>query len=55
MQRMRDNVLQEAKLFWALKHENIAALRGVCLNTKLCLVMEYARGGSLNRILAYCV
>ncbi|XP_039153204.1 uncharacterized protein LOC27207642 isoform X3 [Drosophila simulans] len=52
MQRMRDNVLQEAKLFWALKHENIAALRGVCLNTKLCLVMEYARGGSLNRILA---
>ncbi|KAH8345149.1 hypothetical protein KR059_006935 [Drosophila kikkawai] len=52
MQRMRDNVLQEAKLFWALKHENIAALRGVCLKTKLCLVMEYARGGSLNRILA---
>ncbi|XP_032308915.1 mitogen-activated protein kinase kinase kinase isoform X2 [Drosophila ananassae] len=52
MQRMRDNVLQEAKLFWALKHKNIAALRGVCLKTKLCLVMEYARGGSLNRILA---
>ncbi|XP_017056153.1 mitogen-activated protein kinase kinase kinase-like isoform X1 [Drosophila ficusphila] len=52
MQRMRDSVLQEAKLFWAIKHENIAALRGVCLNTKLCLVMEYARGGSLNRILA---
>ncbi|XP_051862931.1 uncharacterized protein LOC117570482 isoform X2 [Drosophila albomicans] len=52
MQRMRDNVLQEAKLFWPLKHRNIAALRGVCLRTKLCLVMEYARGGSLNRILA---
>ncbi|XP_068159904.1 mitogen-activated protein kinase kinase kinase 11 isoform X3 [Drosophila tropicalis] len=52
MQRMRENVLQEAKLFWALKHENIAALRGVCLKTKLCLVMEYARGGSLNRVLA---
>lgn len=52
MQRMRDNVLQEAKLFWPLKHPNIAALRGVCLKTKLCLVMEYARGGSLNRILA---
>ncbi|KAL7742725.1 hypothetical protein ACLKA6_013066 [Drosophila palustris] len=52
MQRMRDNVLQEAKLFWPLKHPNIAALRGVCLRTKLCLVMEYARGGSLNRILA---
>ncbi|KAH8416455.1 hypothetical protein KR222_004790 [Zaprionus bogoriensis] len=52
MQRMRDNVLQEAKLFWPLKHPNIAALRGVCLKKKLCLVMEYARGGSLNRILA---
>ncbi|XP_030379312.1 mitogen-activated protein kinase kinase kinase isoform X2 [Scaptodrosophila lebanonensis] len=51
-ERMRESVLQEAKLFWVLKHENIAALRGVCLNTKLCLVMEYARGGSLNRILA---
>ncbi|XP_055841363.1 uncharacterized protein LOC129908691 isoform X4 [Episyrphus balteatus] len=49
----RENVLQEAKLFWALKHENIVALRGVCLKPpKLCLVMEYARGGSLNRILA---
>uniref|UniRef100_A0A1B0AN14 mitogen-activated protein kinase kinase kinase n=1 Tax=Glossina palpalis gambiensis TaxID=67801 RepID=A0A1B0AN14_9MUSC len=53
METMRDNVLQEAKLFWALKHENIVALRGVCLKPpKLCLVMEYARGGSLNRILA---
>lgn len=53
IETMRDNVLQEAKLFWALKHENIVALRGVCLKpTKLCLVMEYSRGGSLNRILA---
>lgn len=53
METMRDSVLQEAKLFWALKHENIVALRGVCLKPpKLCLVMEYARGGSLNRILA---
>uniref|UniRef100_W8B8M9 mitogen-activated protein kinase kinase kinase n=1 Tax=Ceratitis capitata TaxID=7213 RepID=W8B8M9_CERCA len=49
----RDNVLQEAKLFWVVKHENIVALRGVCLKpTDLCLVMEYARGGSLNHILA---
>lgn len=49
----RDNVLQEAKLFWSLKHENIMALRGVCLKPpKLCLVMEFARGGSLNRLLA---
>lgn len=49
----RDNVLQEAKLFWSLEHENIMALHGVCLKPpKLCLVMEFARGGSLNRLLA---
>lgn len=49
----RETVLQEAKLFWSLKHENIVALKGVCLKPpKLCLVMEFARGGSLNRILA---
>ena len=49
----RDNVLQEAKLFWLLNHENIVSLRGVCLEMPhLCLVLEYARGGSLNRVLA---
>ncbi|KAL1138403.1 hypothetical protein AAG570_008467 [Ranatra chinensis] len=48
-----DNVLQEAKTFWLLKHENIVSLMGVCLKMpNLCLVMEYARGGSLNRVLA---
>ena len=47
------NVRQEAKLFWLLKHENIVSLEGVCLQMpNLCLVMEYARGGSLNRVLA---
>ena len=48
------SVVREAKLFWALKHPNIISLRGVCLKPqpKLGLVMEYARGGSLNRILA---
>ncbi|XP_042239484.1 mitogen-activated protein kinase kinase kinase 9-like isoform X4 [Homarus americanus] len=47
-----DNVRQEAKLFWLLKHENIVALKGVCLvEPNLCLVMEYARGGSLSRVL----
>ncbi|XP_076061041.1 mitogen-activated protein kinase kinase kinase 10-like isoform X2 [Oratosquilla oratoria] len=47
-----DNVRQEAQLFWLLKHENIVGLKGVCLKEpNLCLVMEYARGGSLNRIL----
>ncbi|XP_053671907.1 mitogen-activated protein kinase kinase kinase 10 [Anopheles nili] len=49
----RQNVLQEAKLFWSLKHPNIVSLKGVCLDPQtLCLVMEYARGGSLNKILA---
>lgn len=49
----KKSVLQEAKLFWSLKHPNIVALRGVCLKPpKLGLVMEFARGGSLNRILA---
>lgn len=49
----RKNVLQEAKLFWTLKHPNIVSLRGVCLKApKFCLVMEYAKGGSLNRILS---
>ncbi|XP_011504938.1 PREDICTED: uncharacterized protein LOC105367820 isoform X3 [Ceratosolen solmsi marchali] len=47
------NVRQEAKLFWLLKHENIVQLEGVCLKMpNMCLVMEYARGGSLNRILS---
>lgn len=49
----RKSVLQEARLFWSLKHPNIVALRGVCLKPpKLGLIMEFARGGSLNRILA---
>ncbi|KAK7493562.1 hypothetical protein BaRGS_00015273 [Batillaria attramentaria] len=47
-----ENVRKEAKLFWLLDHINIAALRGVCLQPpNLCLVMEYAAGGSLNRVL----
>lgn len=49
----KKNVMQEAKLFWSLKHSNIVSLRGVCLlPPKFCLVMEYAKGGSLNRILS---
>uniref|UniRef100_A0A182NR56 mitogen-activated protein kinase kinase kinase n=1 Tax=Anopheles dirus TaxID=7168 RepID=A0A182NR56_9DIPT len=53
LEMSRQNVLQEAKLFWSLKHPNIVSLKGVCLDPKmLCLVMEYARGGSLNKILA---
>lgn len=46
------SVLQEAKLFWLLKHANIISMMGVCLKEPdLCLVMEYARGGSLNKVI----
>lgn len=46
------SVRQEAKLFWLLDHPNIVQLKGVCLEEpNLCLVMEYLRGGSLNRVL----
>uniref|UniRef100_A0A672JIX1 Mitogen-activated protein kinase kinase kinase n=1 Tax=Salarias fasciatus TaxID=181472 RepID=A0A672JIX1_SALFA len=48
-----ESVRQEAKLFAMLSHPNIMALLGVCLQEpNLCLVMEYARGGPLNRALA---
>uniref|UniRef100_A0A8C3SP24 Mitogen-activated protein kinase kinase kinase n=1 Tax=Chelydra serpentina TaxID=8475 RepID=A0A8C3SP24_CHESE len=48
-----ESVRQEAKLFSMLKHPNIIELHGVCLREpNLCLVMEFARGGSLNRALA---
>jgi len=51
----RDNVesvRREAKLFWFLDHNNIIKLKGVCLREpNLCLVMEYARGGSLYQAL----
>lgn len=50
---IKEKILQEARLFWVLNHKNIVALKGVCLRPpKMCLVMEYARGGSLNKILA---
>uniref|UniRef100_A0A3Q3G0H9 Mitogen-activated protein kinase kinase kinase n=1 Tax=Labrus bergylta TaxID=56723 RepID=A0A3Q3G0H9_9LABR len=48
-----ESVRQEAKLFAMLNHPNIMALLGVCLlEPNLCLVMEFARGGALNRALA---
>ncbi|KAM3958790.1 mitogen-activated protein kinase kinase kinase slipper isoform 2-T2 [Aphomia sociella] len=50
---IKESVLQEARLFWMLDHENIVSLKGVCLEEpNLCLVMEYARGGPLNRVLS---
>lgn len=52
-QQTLESVRQEAKLFAMLSHPNIMALLGVCLlEPNLCLVMEYARGGPLNRALA---
>ena len=46
-----DRVQQEARLLWVLKHENVISLIGVCLEEpNFCLVMEYARGGSLNKV-----
>ncbi|XP_015206748.1 mitogen-activated protein kinase kinase kinase 9 [Lepisosteus oculatus] len=48
-----ESVRQEAKLFAMLRHPNIMGLVGVCLlEPNLCLVMEFARGGSLNRVLS---
>uniref|UniRef100_A0A3B1KIF4 Mitogen-activated protein kinase kinase kinase n=1 Tax=Astyanax mexicanus TaxID=7994 RepID=A0A3B1KIF4_ASTMX len=48
-----ESVKQEAKLFSMLQHPNIIKFEGVCLNEpNLCLVMEYAQGGTLNRALA---
>jgi len=52
MQIVIDNVTQEAKLFMLLSHPNIVGLEGICIEApNFCLVMEYARGGPLNRIL----
>ena len=40
----RERVLQEGRLFWLLKHENIITLHGICLEEpNMCLIMEYAR------------
>ena len=48
----RERVRQEARLLWVLKHTNVISLKGVCLEgPDMCLIMEYAKGGSLNRVL----
>ncbi|XP_047377679.1 mitogen-activated protein kinase kinase kinase 21 isoform X2 [Sciurus carolinensis] len=48
-----ESVRREARLFAMLRHPNILELRGVCLRQPhLCLVLEFARGGALNRALA---
>lgn len=51
-ERTLDNVMKEAHLFWTLNHENIVAFFGVCKTPpNFCLIMEYARGGPLNKVL----
>ncbi|XP_043244111.1 mitogen-activated protein kinase kinase kinase 10-like [Amphibalanus amphitrite] len=48
-----EQVRQEGRLFWLLDHPNIVSLRGLVLTPpNLCLVMEYAQGGSLSRVLS---
>lgn len=47
-----ERVRREGKLLCLLHHPNIIRLRGICLQEpSMCLVMEYARGGSLFRVL----
>ena len=54
LSEIRNNVLSEARLFSLLNHKNIIGLIGVCLQdpNDLCIVLEYAKGGPLNRCLA---
>ena len=48
-----EDVKKEAKLFSIFKHRNIVGLFGVCLKLpNLCLILEYARGGALSRVLS---
>jgi putative uncharacterized protein GLEAN_07298 len=47
-----EGVLREAKLFRLLNHSNIVSFIGVCLEEpNYCLILEYCRGGPLNRVL----
>lgn len=45
------DVLSEAEKFARLAHENICALIGVCLVKDVCLVIEYAKGGPLSKVI----
>lgn len=52
VESVKKKILEEARLFWVLDHKNIVTLRGVCSKPPdMCLVLEFARGGSLNRVL----
>ena len=46
-------ILQEASLFNILSHRNVIQLLGVCVQApNYCLVMEFARGGTLSNVIA---
>lgn len=45
------DVISEAEKFAKLAHDNVCALVGVCLVKDICLVMEYAKGGALSKLL----
>lgn len=48
-----ESLQKEAKLFSILRHRNIVGLYGVCLEEpNLCLILEYARGGALAKVLS---
>ena len=50
---VKSNVIAEARNFSLLNHKNIISLIGVNLQEpNLCIVLEYAEGGPLNRCLA---
>jgi len=52
MAKIQQNVLREAKLTWTMRHLNIIQLKGICFEKPhLCLIIEYAKGGSLVRLL----
>ena len=47
-----ESVEKEARLFSILQHRNIVTLFGMCLEEpNACLVLEYAKGGALARVL----
>lgn len=47
-----ESVEKEARLFSILQHRNIVTFYGMCLKQpNLCLVLEYAKGGALARVL----
>lgn len=49
-----DNIfcLEEARLLQALRHPNIIACEGCCvIKNELCIVMNYAEGGTLQKLI----